>query len=193
MKLAAPILAVAAALVLAGCSATTGTAEPAKTTAAHPSASPTVTFPSGEPPRNGAPDYTGPQSVVGPDSVPGLTAAIAAASHPGLQICSGNIVSQVFAQGDLRGNGGTQYLVDTTCDGATASSPEEVSLYDVKGGKVRRSAVIYETTANRPRTTAYPYIWKDHTVVLTYDGGDEYRLVELTPTSVVPGLVESFR
>ncbi|MBT2503894.1 hypothetical protein [Curtobacterium sp. ISL-83] len=145
------------------------------------------TFPVGQPPRPGAQDGY-PRS----DGIPGLTAAIAAAGHPGLQICSGDFVSLVTASGDLRGDGGEQYLVDTTCDLATASSPDEVAVYDLHGGTLARSAVLSEFTANRPKPSTYPYLWQGHTVVLTYDDATRYRLVRLFPDRVVPGVVQAF-
>lgn len=210
-----PILAAlaAGALALTGCStiplagtstpetepaAAPATSAPAQTatipaTAPAPAVtatSPAAAVPSGQPPKNGA--QAAYASAIAATTVPGLVAAIGRADHPGLQICGTDLVSQVFAKGDLRGNGGTQYLVDTTCNRATASSPDEVSLYDAEGSTIARSAVIYEFTANRPRTTNYPYLWQGHTVVLTYDGGAAYRLVQLTPNSVVPGLVQKF-
>lgn len=207
MKHTTPILiAVLAAVALAGCaSAAPVSTAPAGTggelptaaataagstsgapTAATPSSTPTAAFPAGEPPRPGAQDQY-PKS----DTVPGLTAAIAAAQHPGLQICEG-FESLVTASGDLRGDGGEQYLVDTTCTLATASSPDEVALYDVHGGTIARSAVLSEFTANRPKPSSYPYLWKEHTVVLAYDQGTRYRLIQLTPDSVVPGVVQAF-
>ena len=98
------LLAVLASVALAGCaSAAPVSTAPAGTggelptaaataagstsgapTAATPSSTPTAAFPVGEPPRPGAQDQY-PKS----DTVPGLTAAIAAAQHPGLQICDG--------------------------------------------------------------------------------------------------------
>ncbi|QWS33711.1 hypothetical protein [Curtobacterium aetherium] len=153
-----------------------------------PSPSTAVPFPAGQPPRPGRQDQY-PSS----DTVPGLTAAIASTPHPGLQICGDDIGSIVTASGDLRGDGGTQYLVDTTCADATGSSPDEVSLYDVHGGAIARSAVLSEFSANRPKPSAYPYVWQQHTVVLAYDDGTAYRLVQLSPDAVTPGVVQSFR
>lgn len=144
-------------------------------------------FPAGQPPRPGRQDRY-PHA----DEVPGLPAAIRDAGHPGLQICAGDLFSLVTASGDLRGDGGRQYLVDTTCAMATGSSPDEVALYDVRGGRIVRSAVVSEFTANRPKPSAYPYLWQRHTVVLAYEG-DRYRLVQLGPDSVTPGLVQTFR
>ncbi|WIE65180.1 hypothetical protein DEI99_001245 [Curtobacterium sp. MCLR17_036] len=194
MKTSISILAVAAAaLALTGCAgagtpAQASAAERATATSVAASPSATVTFPAGQPPRPGRQDR-----YRDTDSVPGLTAAVAAAEHPGLQICGDDVQSIVTASGDLRGDGGKQYLVDSTCAMATASSPDEVALYDVHGRKIVRSAVISEFSANRPRTTAYPYLWKRHTVVLTYDEGTAYRLVQLSPHAVTPGTVHAFR
>lgn len=139
-----------------------------------------------QPPKPGAQDHS--RST---DSVPGLTRAVQAAPHPGLALCGGAYSSLVTASGHLRGDRGTQYLVDTTCAGATASTPDEVVLYEARSGKLGRSAVLSSATA-RPLTTAYPYIWQQHTVVLTYGGGTHYRLVRLAPTSVSTGPVVAF-
>ena len=145
------------------------------------------TFPAGQPPRPGRQnDY--PKA----ETVPGLVAAIDAADHPGLQICGGDLGSLVTASGDLRGDGGKQYLVDTTCSLATNSSPDEVALYDVHGNSITRSAVLSEFTRNRPTASSYPYLWKSHTVVIAYDQGTRYRLIQLAPDAVVPGVVEAF-
>lgn len=211
MKCTTPILLAAlASVALVGCASTdapaAGTdATAAAATSAAPTTRPTPTtapstaaagtgtpaatpgFPAGQPPRPGRQDQ-----YPGSDTVPGLTAAIAAAEHPGLQICDGDLASLVTASGDLRGDGGQQYLVDTTCSLATGSSPDEVALYDVHGGAVTRSAVLSEFTANRPKPSSYPYLWQDHTVVLAYDQGTRYRLIRLTPDSVVPGVVQAF-
>lgn len=208
MKHTTPLLLGAlAAVALTGCSATAHV-EPAGSTAttaavassapastpsssasapASPTATSTPVLPTGQPPRPGQQDQY-PKA----DTVPGLPGAIAAAEHPGLQICSGELFSLVTASGDLRGNSGRQYLVDTTCDGATTGSPDEIALYDVHGGSIARSAVLSEYTANRPKPTAYPYLWQGHTVVLVYGGGTEYRLIQLTPDSVVSGTVQTF-
>lgn len=145
-------------------------------------------FPSGQPPRPGAQDAY-PEAT----SVAGLQQAIAATPHPGLQICDGDLASSVTASGDLRGDGGQQYLVDTTCSLATASSPDEVAVYDRKGGALVRSAVLSEFTANRPKPSAYPYLWQGHTVVLAYDGGASYRLVRLSPRGETTSDVRPFR
>lgn len=126
------------------------------------------------------------------DSVPGLTRAVRAAQHRGLGLCDGHYSSLVTASGDLRGNGGKQYLVDTTCAGATASTPDEVALYDVHGRTISRSAVL-SAAGSTPRTTAYPYVWNRHDVVLTYGGGKQYRLVHLTPRSAQRGALHTFR
>lgn len=152
-----------------------------------PDAAGSDVFPAGQPPRPGRQDAH-PSS----DTVPGLTAAVRAADHPGLQICGDDLASLVTASGDLRGDGGTQYLIDTTCAMATGSSPDEVALYDVHGGAPTRSAVLSEYTANRPEPSAYPYLWQGHTVVLAYDQGTTYRLVRLLPDRVVQGLVQAF-
>ncbi|MEK6312406.1 MAG: hypothetical protein V4755_17065 [Curtobacterium sp.] len=145
-------------------------------------------FPSGQPPRPGAQDAY-PEAT----SIAGLQQAIAATPHPGLQICDGDLVSLVTASGDLRGDGGQQYLVDTTCSLATASSPDEVAVYDRRGGGLVRSAVLSEFTANRPKPSAYPYLWQGHTVVLAYDGGASYRLVRLSPRGETTSDVRPFR
>lgn len=210
MQYATPVLLAAlASVALVGCASTTtpadatgGSADAAAATSAPASASsPSVsapgstsapasaapTFPAGQPPRPGRQDQY-PKA----DTVPGLTRAIAAARHPGLQICDGDLGSLVTASGDLRGDGGTQYLVDTTCALATGSSPDEIALYDVRGGTIERSAVLSEFTANRPKPSAYPYLWQGHTVVIAYDQGTRYRLVRLTPDAVVPGAVQAF-
>jgi hypothetical protein len=150
------------------------------------SASPAV-FPPGQPPRPGE------QSPLPrTDTVPGLTAAVRAADHPGLQICGADVVSTVISASDLRGIGTTQWLVDSTCDGATATSPDEVSIYEETGSGITRTDVVYEFTANRPRLTAAPYLFGPHTVVLTFDQGASYRLVAIQPHAVVPGLVSRF-
>ena len=194
-----------ASVALVGCASTTAPADAtrsdptaAATTAASTSKAPTATatatptptptFPAGQPPRPGRQDQYPDASTV-----PGLTAAISAAEHPGLQICDGDIASLVTASGDIRGDGGTQYLVDTTCSLATGSSPDEVALYDVHAGTTARSAVLSEFTANRPKPSSYPYLWEGHTVVLAYDQGTRYRLIRLTPDAVVPGVVQAFR
>lgn len=145
-------------------------------------------FPSGQPPRPGAQD-TYPEAT----TVAGLQQAIAATPHPGLQICDGDLASLVTASGDLRGDGGQQYLVDTTCSLATASSPDEVAVYDRRGGGLVRSAVLSEFTANRPKPSAYPYLWQGHTVVLAYDDGASYRLVQLSPRGETTSDVRPFR
>lgn len=195
---------VAAVLVvsglLAGCAQTpVETAEaPAGSTrpsAASPSASSSGTtssaspaaFPSGQPPRPGA---QGP--LPSTDTVPGLTSAVRAAEHPGLQICGDDVVSSVISASDLRGIGTTQWLVDSTCAGATATTPDEVSIYEEAGSGIARTDVVYEFTANRPRLTAAPYLFGPHTVVLTFDDGASYRLVAVQPHAVVRGLVARF-
>lgn len=150
------------------------------------SASPAV-FPPGQPPRPGVQN-----PLPWTDTVPGLTAAVRAADHPGLQICGADIVSTVISASDLRGIGTTQWLVDSTCDGATATSPDEVSIYEKTGSGITRTDVVYEFTANRPRLTAAPYLFGPHTVVLTFDQGASYRLVAIQPHAVVPGLVARF-
>lgn len=150
------------------------------------SASPAV-FPPGQPPRPGMQD-----PLPWTDTVPGLTAAVRAADHPGLQICGDDVSSVVISASDLRGIGTTQWLVDSTCDGATATSPDEVSIYEKTGSGITRTDVVYEFTANRPRLTAAPYLFGPHTVVLTFDGGASYRLVAIQPHAVVPGLVARF-
>lgn len=149
-------------------------------------ASPAV-FPPGEPPRPGMQD-----PLPSTDTVPGLTAAVRAADHPGLQICGDDVLSTVISASDLRGIGTTQWLVDSTCDGATATSPDEIAIYEEQGSAVERTAVVYEFTANRPRLTAQPYLFGPHTVVLTFDEGASYRLVAIQPHAVVPGLVARF-
>jgi hypothetical protein len=150
------------------------------------SATPAV-FPPGQPPRPGE------QSPLPrTDTVPGLTAAVRAADHPGLQICGTDISSTVISASDLRGIGTTQWLVDSTCDGATATSPDEVSIYEKRGPGIARTDVVYEFTANRPRLTDAPYLFGPHTVVLTFDEGTSYRLVAIQPHGVVPGLVSRF-
>ncbi|MBF4588944.1 hypothetical protein [Curtobacterium sp. VKM Ac-1395] len=155
-------------------------------TSATGSASPAV-FPPGQPPRPGE------QSPLPwTDTVPGLTEAVRAADHPGLQICGDDVRSVVISASDLRGIGTTQWLVDSTCDGATATSPDEVSIYETRGAEIVRTDVVYEFTANRPRLTASPYLFGPHTVVLTFDGGASYRLVAIQPHAVVPGLVARF-
>ncbi|MGN8050183.1 hypothetical protein ACTJKO_10895 [Curtobacterium sp. 22159] len=209
MQYTTPLLiAAVASVALVGCASTApavdpGAAAASPTVAAAPTsdapsgsaAAPPATatpsapvFPAGQPPRPGRQDAY-PRS----DGVPGLTAAVRAARHPGLQICDGDLVSLVTASGDLRGDGGEQYLVDTTCSLATSSSPDEVALYDVHGGTIARSAVLSEFTANRPDPSSYPYVWQGHTVVLAYDQDTSYRLIRLTPDGVVPGLVQPFR
>ncbi|MBF4582540.1 hypothetical protein ITJ54_07655 [Curtobacterium sp. VKM Ac-2865] len=150
------------------------------------SASPAV-FPPGQPPRPGVQD-----PLPWTDTVPGLTAAVRAADHPGLQICGDDVSSVVISASDLRGIGTTQWLVDSTCDGATATSPDEVSIYENTGSGIARTDVVYEFTANRPRLTAAPYLFGPHTVVLTFDQGASYRLVAIQPHAVVPGLVARF-
>lgn len=164
-----------------------GSAAGASTPRPSGTATSAAAFPAGQPPRPGRQDQ-----YPGSDTVPGLTAAVAAAQHPGLQICAGDLATLMTASGDLRGNGGQQYLVDTTCRLATGSSPDEVAVYDVRGATIERSAVLSEFTANRPVPSAYPYLWEEHTVVLAYDGGASYRLVRLTPDGVVTGLVQRF-
>ncbi len=155
-------------------------------TSATGSASPAV-FPPGQPPRPGE------QSPLPwTDTVPGLTEAVRAADHPGLQICGDDVRSMVISASDLRGIGTTQWLVDSTCDGATATSPDEVSIYETRGSEIVRTDVVYEFTANRPRLTASPYLFGPHTVVLTFDGGASYRLVAIQPHAAVPGLVARF-
>jgi dihydroxyacetone kinase DhaKLM complex PTS-EIIA-like component DhaM len=150
------------------------------------SASPAV-FPPGQPPRPGE------QSPLPwTDTVPGLTEAVRAAAHPGLQICGDDVSSTVISASDLRGIGTTQWLVDSTCDGATATSPDEVSIYEDTGSGITRTDVVYEFTANRPRLTASPYLFGPHTVVLTFDEGASYRLVAIQSHAVVPGLVSKF-
>lgn len=150
------------------------------------SASPAV-FPPGQPPRPGVQN-----PLPWTDTVPGLTAAVRAADHPGLQICGDDVSSVVISASDLRGIGTTQWLVDSTCDGATATSPDEVSIYEKTGSGIARTDVVYEFTANRPRLTAAPYLFGPHTVVLTFDQGASYRLVAIQPHAVVPGLVARF-
>ena len=171
-------------------STSTSSSSPAPTSAAPssaaPSASPAV-FPPGQPPRPGVQD-----PLPWTDTVPGLTAAVRAAAHPGLQICGDDVSSVVVSASDLRGIGTTQWLVDSTCDGATATSPDEVSIYEEAGSGITRTDVVYEFTANRPRLTASPYLFGPHTVVLTFDGGASYRLVAIQPHAVVPGLVSQF-
>jgi hypothetical protein len=168
----------------------TASSSPAPTSAAPssaaPSASPAV-FPQGQPPRPGVRD-----PLPWTDTVPGLTAAVRAAAHPGLQICGDDVSSVVVSASDLRGIGTTQWLVDSTCDGATATSPDEVSIYEETGSGIARTDVVYEFTANRPRLTAAPYLFGPHTVVLTFDQGASYRLVAIQPHAVVPGLVARF-
>ena len=171
-----------------GVPSTTPTGAPPASGSASAAPAAASTFPPGQPPRAGRQDQ-----YPGSDTVPGLTAAVAAAQHPGLQICEGDLASLVTASGDLRGDGGRQYLVDTTCSLATASSPDEVALYDVRGGTITRSAVLSEFTANRPKPSSYPYVWQQHTVVQAYDQGSAYRLIRLFPDRVVPGLVQAFR
>ncbi|TPG03973.1 hypothetical protein [Curtobacterium flaccumfaciens] len=198
MKCTTPILLAAlASVALVGCASTTAPAAgtPAEATAATATSSTaaatssaTASFPAGQPPRPGQQDQY-PKA----DSVAGLSAAISHADHPGLGICSDDLTSIVTASGDLRGDGGKQYLVDTTCSYATGSSPDEVALYDEHGGTITRSAVLSEFTANRPKPSAYPYLWKGHTVVLSYDQGARYRLIQLTPHAVIPGSVQTFR
>jgi hypothetical protein len=155
-------------------------------TSASASAVPAV-FPPGQPPRPG-------EQVPLPstDTVPGLTAAVRGTSHPGLQICGTDVLSRVISASDMRGIGTTQWLVDSTCDGATATTPDEVSIYETTGPRITRTDVVYEFTANRPRLTAEPYLFGPHTVVLTFDDGTTYRLVAVQPHAVVPGLVETF-
>jgi hypothetical protein len=194
--------ALAAVLVvsglLAGCAQTPVETAEAPAGSAHPSAgtpsasstgttaSPAA-FPSGQPPRPGAQD-----PLPSTDTVPGLTAAVRATEHPGLQICSDDVVSSVISASDLRGIGTTQWLVDSTCAGATATTPDEVSIYEEAGSGIARTGVVYEFTANRPRLTAAPYLFGPHTVVLTFDDGASYRLVAVQPHAVVPGLVARF-
>lgn len=125
-------------------------------------------------------------------TVSGLDAAIASAPHQALAICEGHFSSVLISASDLRGTGTTQYLTDTTCVGATASTPDEVALYERSSGALARTAVVYEFTENRPRLTSQPYLFGPHTIVLTYDEGADYRLVRVTPTSLVPGLVQRF-
>lgn len=177
----------------AGESAATSTPRPTPTATTDPgaggsadSASPAV-FPPGQPPRPG--EETPLPST---DTVPGLTAAVRAADHPGLQICGDDVVSTVISASDLRGTGTTQWLVDSTCAGATATSPDEVAIYERATSGLERTDVVYEFTANRPRLTARPYLFGPHTVVLTFDEGTSYRLVAVQPHAVVPGLVARF-
>ncbi len=125
------------------------------------------------------------------DSVPGLTRVVDHASHPGLEVCGGDLASLVTGVGDLRGDGRTSYLVDTTCAGATGSTPDEVALYESSTHGIERSAVLSAATAT-PRTSAYPYTWGAHTVVLAYRGDTRYRLVELTTHRVERGPVTAF-
>jgi hypothetical protein len=174
-------------------SAATSTPRPSSTATGDPgasggaeSASPAV-FPPGQPPRPG--EETPLPST---DTVPGLTAAVRAADHPGLQICGDDVVSTVISASDLRGTGTTQWLVDSTCAGATATSPDEVAIYERVSSGLQRTDVVYEFTANRPRLTARPYLFGPHTVVLTFDEGTSYRLVAVQPHAVVPGLVARF-
>lgn len=160
---------------------------PSSTSASSSSSASPAVFPPGQPPRPGE------QSPLPwTDTVPGLTEAVRAADHPGLQICGDDVRSMVISASDLRGIGTTQWLVDSTCDGATATSPDEVSIYEKTGFGITRTDVVYEFTANRPRLTAAPYLFGPHTVVLTFDGGASYRLVAIQPHAVVPGLVARF-
>ncbi|WP_066517400.1 hypothetical protein [Curtobacterium ammoniigenes] len=143
-------------------------------------------FPPGQPPKPSAA-----VQLTSTDTVPGLTAAINGLPHPGLQICQGQYGSFYSAKGDIRGDGGTEYLVDTSCQGATATSPDEVGLYEQTNGSWTRT-VVYEFTANRPRLTFAPYLWQQHTIVLTFGEGKTYQLVQAFPNRLVPGLLTPF-
>jgi hypothetical protein len=128
---------------------------------------------SGRPPQPAAP-------TTATDAVAGLTAAIARTPHLGLGICGSAYSSVIAAAGDLRGIGGTQYLVDTTCQGATGSSPDEIAIYQRVGSALA-------PTAGAPLATSYPYLDGPHTVVLTYAYGTEYRLDRIGATSITVG------
>lgn len=144
-------------------------------------------FPPGQPPKPSAA-----VQLTSTDTVPGLTAAINGLSHPGLQVCLGKYGSFYSAKGDIRGDGGTEYLVDTSCQGATATTPDEVALYAQTNGGWTRT-VVYEFTANRPRLTFYPYLWQQHTIVLTFGEDKTYQLVQAFPNRLVPGLLTPFK
>lgn len=189
MKLStSALLASAAAVAVLGGVVTTASAQAAPTqdTTAHTAAARVLAAHAAQPPKPGRQDH-----YRSTDSVRGLTRAVHRASHPGLEICSGDFASLVTAVGDLRGDGHTSWLVDTTCAGATGSTPDEVALYESTGRGTARSAVLSAATAT-PRTSAYPYTWGAHTVVLAYRGDSQYRLVRLTPNAVDRGPIVAF-
>lgn len=182
------LLASAAAVAVLGGVVTSASAQaaPAHDTTVHAAAH-VLTARTAQPPKPGRQDH-----YRSTDSVPGLTRAVDRASHPGLELCSGDFASLVTATGDLRGDGHTGYLVDTTCNGATGSTPDEVALYESTGHGITRSAVLSAATAS-PRTSAYPYTWGAHTVVLAYRGDTQYRIVRLAPHAVDRGPIVAFR
>ncbi|KTR03613.1 hypothetical protein [Curtobacterium luteum] len=190
MKLSSTaLLASAAAVAVLGGAVTSASAEAAPThdTTVRTAAEHVLAARSAQPPAPGRQDR-----YRSTDSVRGLTRAVDRASHPGLELCGGDFASLVTATGDLRGDGHTGYLVDTTCAGATGSTPDEVALYESTGHGTARSAVLSAATAT-PRTSAYPYTWGAHTVVLAYRGDTQYRLVRLTPHAVDRGPLVAFR
>jgi hypothetical protein len=171
----------------------TPTAQAAKPSVVAPSVStPVIATPSaakagparsGRPPQPAAPTTSS-------DRVAGLTAAISRTAHPGLGICGNAYSSVIAASGDLRGIGGAQYLVDTTCQGATGSSPDEVAIFQSVGGALTRTAVLYQPSAGAPVATSYPYMDGPHTVVLTYNYGAEYRLDSIGASSISVGPIQ---
>lgn len=190
MKLStSALLASAAAVAVLGGVVTAASAQAAPTqdVTAHTASAHVHAARAAQPPKPGRQDH-----YRSTDSVGGLTRAVDRASHPGLELCGGEFASLVTATGDLRGDGHTAYLVDTTCAGATGSTPDEVALYESSGRGITRSAVLSAATAT-PRTSAYPYTWGAHTVVLAYRGDSQYRLVRLTPHAVDRGPVVAFR
>lgn len=206
--LAIAALGLAGTCLLAGCATTDAAGVPDKAASAssafasvtHPataiptknSAVPTTSVPQADPASTPTADKTtrpkAPPFVnTSTNTVPGLTAAISKANHPGLAVCDGHYASILVARGNLRTTGVTQFLVDTTCTGATASTPDEVALYASTDAQLTRNGVIYTATANRPTLTAQPYLTGTHTVVLTYDEGARFSLATITPTSIDQG------
>lgn len=205
--LAIAALGLAGTALLAGCATTDAAGVPDKAAPASsvsaPVTHPATALPTENPTAPGTSPETEPASsstagkstrpkapafvYTSTNTIPGLTAAISRASHPGLAVCEGHYASILVANGNLRTTGVTQYLVDTTCTGATASTPDEVALYAKAGAQLTRNGVIYAATANRPTLTAQPYLTGTHTVVLTYDEGARFSLATITPTSIVQG------
>lgn len=172
-----------------GDAATSGTVAPASNAGRTvPAPAPAPAAPKPALPRAGKPVQ--PPFVSTPVSkVAGLTAAIAAAPHPSLALCGGDLSSILVSASDLRGTGTTQYLTDTTCSMATGSTPDEIAIYQTAGGKLTRSSVIYQFAPHGLRLTAQPYLADPHTVVLTFSDSGAYQLVRITPTGVQPGPV----